>query len=143
MLFLAVGVREAIAEDAVDEFLVTEFGAGAEVGEVVGGVGHGFGAAGDDHVGVAGHDGLGTEDDGFDAGGADFVYGGADCAVVEAGAECALAGWVLANAEDGVSYAGAVCGSTAYFADKTLPKKTSWTSEGLSSGTLWRAAVVD
>lgn len=40
---------------------------------------HGFGTSCDDDLCVAGHDRLGSEDDGFEAGSADFVDGGADC----------------------------------------------------------------
>jgi len=94
---LAVGVCEAVAEDAVDELDVAEFSPVAEGGQVVWGVGHGFGAAGDDDVGAGGHDGLGAEDHGFDGGGADFVEGGADGGVGEAGVEGTLAGGVLAE----------------------------------------------
>lgn len=100
-MFAGVGVGQAVFEEAVDEGVVAVFAALAQGGEVVGDVGHGFGAAGDDAGGVAGHDGLGGEYDGFGAGGADFVYGGADGGVGETGVEGALAGRVLADtAED-------------------------------------------
>lgn len=97
MLTFAVGVSEAIAEDAIDELDVAEFGPCAEDGEVVGGVGHGLGTASNDDGGVAGHDCLGTEDNGFEAGGADLVDGCADCGVREGGAYGTLAGRVLAE----------------------------------------------
>lgn len=50
------------------------------------------------YVSVAGHDGLCSQDNGFHAGGTHFVDGGADGGFREAGADCALAGGVLAQA---------------------------------------------
>lgn len=93
-----VGVAEAVADECVHEFHVAEFRAGASVGQVVRGVGHGFGAAREDAGGGSRGDGLGAEDDGFEGGGADFVDGGADCGGGEAGGDGALAGGVLAQA---------------------------------------------
>lgn len=95
-MLAGVGVGEAVFQDPVDEGGVAEFGAGAQGGEVVRRVGHGFGAAGDDAGGGACHDGLGAEDDGFEAGGADFVDGRAGDGVGEAGVQSALSGGVLA-----------------------------------------------
>ena len=95
--FTVVGVHEAIFGYAVEEFDVAVFLARAELGEVVWGVGHGFCAAGHNAGGVAEEDGLGGEDDGFEARGADFVDGGADGGVGEGGAAGALAGGVLAE----------------------------------------------
>ena len=92
-----VGVLEAVFEDTVDEGVVTEFRAFAEGWEVVGNVGHGFGAASDDDRGVARHDGLGGEDDGFCARGADFVDGGANGGVAKAGIDSTLSCRVLAE----------------------------------------------
>ena len=63
----------------------------------MGHVGHGLGAAGYDGGGIAGHDCLGCEDDGFEARGAYFVDGGADGGFREAGANGTLSGRVLAN----------------------------------------------
>ena len=63
------------------------------------GVGHGFGAAGYDAGCCACHYGLGAQDDGFEGGGADFVDGGADDGVGDAGVEGGLAGGVLAETE--------------------------------------------
>lgn len=60
-------------------------------------VGHGFGTAGYNTGGSASHDGLGGEDDGFGAGGADFVHSGADSGVGEAGVDGTLAGGILAE----------------------------------------------
>lgn len=72
----------------------------------MGGVGHGLGAAGNDDVGVAGDDRLGTENDGLQSGGADLVDGCAGDGFGEATADGALAGWGLAEAgwEDIVSF---------------------------------------
>lgn len=100
-VFAGVGVGEAVFEEAVDEGVVAVFAALSQSGKVVGDVGHGLGAAGYDAGGVAGHDGLGGEDDGFGARGAHLVYGGADGRFGEAGVHGALAGRVLAKtAED-------------------------------------------
>lgn len=93
----AVGVGEAVFQEAVDEGVVAVFGGFAEGGEVVGDVGHGFGAAGDDAGGIAGHDCLGGDNDGFGARGADFVHGGADGVIAKAGIDCTLAGGILAE----------------------------------------------
>ena len=75
-VLLAVGISETVLEDAVDEGLVAVLGASAEVGQVVRGVGHRLGTAGDDDVGGAEHDVLRTEDDGLEGGGAHLVDGG-------------------------------------------------------------------
>ena len=107
----------------------------------MGGVGHGFGAACYDGGGTAGHDCLRAEDDGFEGGGADFVYGGADGGVRHAGAEGALAGWVLTKTGRMGQYAGCRLGGDMDFAERTLPKRTSSTSEGLTLGTLSKAAA--
>jgi hypothetical protein len=64
----------------------------------VGGVGHALGASCDDDIGIAGYDGLGTDDEGLDGGGAHFVYCGRDGALGEACAEGDLAGRVLTEA---------------------------------------------
>lgn len=71
-------------------------------------VGHGLGAARDDDGGVAGHDCLGAEYDGLQAGGTDFVDGGADCSDREGGVECALTCWVLTEAGQKDSYVSSV-----------------------------------
>lgn len=97
-MFLLERVGQTILENTVDEGLVAVLGAVAQAGEVVGGVGHGFGATGDDDGGSAEHDVLGSEDDGFQRRGADLVDGGADGAVGETGADCTLAGGSLADA---------------------------------------------
>ncbi len=65
----------------------------------MGDVGHGFGAAGNDARGVARHDRLGGEDDGFGAGSADFVDGGANGGITQAGVDCALASGILAETD--------------------------------------------
>lgn len=95
-----VCVREAIADDTIDHGLVPVAGAGARRGNVVRRIGHRLGTACDHDVGTAGKDRLGTEDDGFHTGGTDFVDGGADGGVREAGDDCTLAGRVLAQAAE-------------------------------------------
>lgn len=92
-----VSVREPISEDAVDERGVAEFGAGPQDGEVVGCVGHGFRTTGYDGGCVARHDGLGPEDDGFEARGTDFVDRCTDCRVGESCTNGALPRWVLSQ----------------------------------------------
>lgn len=102
-VFLLKGVGETVLEDGVDKGLVAVLGAVAEVGEVVRRVGHGFGAACDDDGRVAGHDVLGADDDGFEAGGADFADGRADDGVGEAGIESALPdGGLTETGEEGI-----------------------------------------
>ena len=64
-VLLGVGVCEAVFEEAVGQGVITIFGALAQSGQVVGDVGHRFGAASNDAGCVACHDGLGGEDDGF------------------------------------------------------------------------------
>lgn len=95
-----VNVGKAVLQDTVDQLLVAELGAGAQVGEVVGDVGHRLGATSDDDIGVAGDDGLGTEDDGLQGRGADLVDGGSDGGLGKASTESALAGRVLTEAGD-------------------------------------------
>lgn len=92
-----VCVGETVLQDTVDELLVAELGAVAHVGEVVGHVGHALGAASDDDIGVAAHDGLGSEGNGLDGGSADLVDGGRDGGLREAGVDGALSGGVLAQ----------------------------------------------
>jgi hypothetical protein len=81
---------------------------------------------------------LRAENDGFEAGGADFVDSCADGRLGEAGVDGALAGWVLAETvmqggqwlalEKGLMV---VMDGMVNFAERTLPKKTSSTSVGL------------
>ena len=98
-----VSVGEAVFQKTINEGVVAVFGAFPEGGKVVGNVGHGFGAAGDNAGSVACHDCLGGEDDGFGAGSADFVHSGADGGVPEASVEGALAGRILTKAREGGS----------------------------------------
>jgi hypothetical protein len=101
-VLLLIRVGKTILEHAIDERLVSKFGADSQVGQVVGGVGHGLGAAGDDDVRVASYDRLGTEDQGFDRGCTHFVYSGCDRGLGETGAEGDLAGGVLSEAGNSV-----------------------------------------
>ena len=98
MLLLPVRIRQTVSEHTINQALIAELCACAHIGEVVRGVGHGLGAAGNDDVGVTGHDSLSAESDSFDSRGADFVDGGADGRGFEAGAEGTLASRVLAEA---------------------------------------------
>jgi len=96
---------------------------------------------------------LGAEDEGFYGGGADFVDGCADGGVGKGGVEGALAGGVLAETVEGASVlvgygksgddvvgqCYCCCGGT-YFAERTLPKKTSSTSSDLMPALLTAAA---
>lgn len=97
-VLVLVGVGETILENGVNQRLVAELGAGAHVGEVVRGVGHGLGTTSNDDVGATGHDGLGTEDDGLGSRSADLVDSGTDDRVGDTGTESTLAGRVLAEA---------------------------------------------
>jgi hypothetical protein len=97
-VLLLVRIGQTVLEHAIDERLVAKLGARPEVGEVVRGVGHGFGTASDDNVCIAGYDCLGAEDQGFDGGGADFVHSGCDGGLGEASTEGDLAGRVLSEA---------------------------------------------
>ena len=64
----------------------------------MGSVRHALGAACNDDVRIAGYDCLGTDDEGFDRGGAYFVYGRGDSGFGEACAKGDLASWVLTEA---------------------------------------------
>lgn len=77
-VLLLVGVGQTVLQHSVDQWLIAKLGAGAEVGEVVRGIGHGLGASGHDNVGGTGENGLGSTDYGLDARCADLVDGGAD-----------------------------------------------------------------
>ena len=78
--------------------LVPKLGTVAQVGEVVGSVGHGLGTASDDNVGISGQDGLGTKDDGLGTGGAHLVDGGCDDRLGETSTKGGLASGVLTKA---------------------------------------------
>lgn len=130
-VLLLVCVGQTVLQHTVDQRLVSELGAGPQVGEVVGGVGHALGARSHDNVGIAGYDGLRADDEGLDGGGAHLVDGGCDGRFGEAGANGTLAGWVLAEA---VCLSGKMLRGSrgiSYFAERTLPTKTSSTSVGL------------
>ena len=88
---------------------------------------------------------MGGKYDGFKGGGADFVYGCADRRVGHASANGALSSWGLAETERCELLEFGVEKEEwepirAYFAERTLPKNTSSTSEGLMLGTLSKAA---
>lgn len=142
-LLLSIGILKAVLHDSVHHGLVTVLGAGAQAGEVVGGVGHGLSATGDDDIGVSGHDGLGTEDDGLQTRGADLVNGGANGGVGETSIDGALTGGVLSNTDNDTlaSHRSQAILHGAYPADRTLPKKTSWTSEALIPSARSTAAI--
>ena len=141
-MLLLEGVGETILEDAVEEGLVAVLGTVAEGGKVVGGVGHGLGAAGDDDGGGAEHDVLGAEDDGLERRSADLVHGGGNDGLGEASAEGGLASRALSEASrQGKSVSIKLFSIfevrlgrgkyISYPAERTLPKKTSSTSSGL------------
>lgn len=65
-VLLLVCIGQAILENSVDERLVTELGTGAQVGEIVGSVGHGLSTTCDDNVGGTGENGLGGDNDCLD-----------------------------------------------------------------------------
>jgi hypothetical protein len=98
-VLLLVCVGQTILQHTVDEGLVSELGAGPQVGEVVGGVGHALGSRCDDDVGIAGYDGLGADNEGLNGRGAHLVDGGCDSRLGESSANSTLAGGVLAEAE--------------------------------------------
>lgn len=130
-VLLLEGIGQTILENTVDEGLVAVLGAASQVGEVVGGVGHGLGATGDDNGRGAEHDVLGSEDDGLEGRGADLVDSRADGAVGETGADGALAGGSLAETAEGRELLvwrnmqqRETCTMTwaSYPAERTLPK---------------------
>lgn len=96
------GIGQTVLEDTVDEGLVAVLGTGAEVGQVVGGVGHGFGTGSDDDVVDTEHDVLGTEDDGLQRRGAHLVDGGGDDVLAKASTDSGLAGGSLTQAIRGL-----------------------------------------
>ena len=119
-----VSICQAIAQQAIDKSGIAIFAAGSESGEIMGDVGHGFGTTSYDCRGVTSHDGLCGEDDGFEGGGADFVYGGADSGVWHASFDGTLAGRILAEAgcdQHGIFVEKKLTGLTN-FAERTLPK---------------------
>ena len=69
----------------------------AGAGDDVGGLAHGFGAAGDDHIGITGLDGLGGQSYAFQTGTADFIDGGGGDFLGDPGVDGHLAGHVLAK----------------------------------------------
>ena len=99
---VVVRIPEAVVDHEVDGGLVAHAHTGSGGGESIGGVGHGFHATGDDDVSIAAFDGLRGHHDGFHAGAADFVDGGAGYAVGDSGAFGGLSGRGLAEsaAED-------------------------------------------
>jgi hypothetical protein len=94
-VLLLVGVGETVLEHAVHKGLVAKLCTSAQVGEVVGGIRHALGTTSHDNVGISGDDGLSADDEGFDRGGADFVYRGGDGGIGKACANGNLAGRVL------------------------------------------------
>jgi hypothetical protein len=102
-VLLLVCVRQAVLQHTIDKRLVSELGASPHDGEVVRGVRHALGAAGDHDIRVAGHDGLRTNDEGLDRRGADLVDGGGYSGLGETSTNCALAGGVLTKAVASVS----------------------------------------
>ena len=97
-MFGGVSICQAVPQQAVDKSGIAVFAARSETGKIVRDIGHGFGATGYDCGGITSHDGLGGKDDGFEGGGAYFVYCGADSRVGHASVDGALAGRVLAKA---------------------------------------------
>lgn len=97
-VLVRVRVGQTILEDTIDEGLVAELGTRAQVGQIVGSVGHALGTSSDDDVGIAGDDGLSTDDEGLDRRGAHLVDGGADDGLGEACSDGTLAGGILAKA---------------------------------------------
>ena len=96
-LLLSVCVPKTIRLDSIDEASLAILDTSAEVGEVVGGVGHALSAASDNDVRTAGDNSLCAKDHGLQAGSANLVDGGADDLVGEAGIDGALTGRGLAN----------------------------------------------
>lgn len=137
-VLLLVCVGEAVLEHAVDQRLVAKLCTVPHVGQVVGRVGHALGAGGHDDVGIPSDDGLRADNKGFDGRGADLVDGCGDGRLGQASANGTLAGGVLAETEGeracqegGVEASVGLHLGEAYFAERTLPTKTSWTSSGL------------
>lgn len=97
-VLLLVCVGETILEETVHKGLVTELGTVPEVGKVMRGVGHALGSSCDEDIGISGHDGLGTDDEGLDRRRAHLVDGSADDGLRETSTKGALAGGVLAKA---------------------------------------------
>lgn len=94
---LLVCIGKTVLHDSIDQVLVAVFGSVTETGEVVGCVGHGLHATGDDDIGTAGLDMLDSEHDGLQAGSTDFVHGCAYCGILETGTEGGLSGGILSN----------------------------------------------
>jgi hypothetical protein len=99
-VLLLVSVGQTVLEKTVDQRLVSELGAVAHVGEVVGGVGHALSSGSNDDLGIASYDGLGTDNQGLDGRGAHLVDGRGYGRLGEASANGTLAGGVLTKAGD-------------------------------------------
>ncbi|ROV93349.1 hypothetical protein VSDG_06889 [Cytospora chrysosperma] len=97
-LLLAVGVPQTVLLHAINQGAVAVLDTGAQVGEVVRGVGHGLGTTSNNDISVAGHDGLGTQDDGLHAGRADLVNRRAHNGIAEATVDGTLTGRSLTQA---------------------------------------------
>ena len=97
-VLLLVCVCQTILQDTVNKRLISKLRTSPHVGKVVGSVGHALGTGGHDDVRIASHDGLGTDNQCLDRGGADLVDGGCNSRLGETGANGTLAGGVLAKA---------------------------------------------
>lgn len=109
-VLLLVGIGKTILKDTVDQRLVTELGTSPHVGEIMGDVRHALGTGSDNDVGIASDDGLGTNDQRLDRGGAHLVDGGGNGRLGETSTNGALAGRVLAEAEQSVWTPGGIRG---------------------------------
>jgi hypothetical protein len=109
-VLLLVGVGKTILEDTVNQRLVAELGTSPHVGEVVGDIRHALGTGSDNDIGIASDDGLGTDNQGLDRGGAHLVDGGGNGRLGETSTNGALAGRVLTEAEQSVWASGGIQG---------------------------------
>jgi hypothetical protein len=99
---LAVGIHKTILLDTINQGLGAELGTAARSLQVVGSVGHGLSATGNNDIGVSGHDGLGTNDDSLQARGTDLVDSGTNGGFREASTDGALSGRVLSDTGNGL-----------------------------------------
>jgi hypothetical protein len=129
-VLLLVGIRQTILEYTIDKRLISELGASPQDREVVRSIRHALRASGDNNIRISSHDGLCANNERLDGGRADLVDGGSNSRFGKTSTDCALAGRVLAKAVALISANSKVRRRLSYFAERTLPTKTSWTSSG-------------
>ena len=97
-VLLLVCVGKTVLQDTINQRLVTKLGASPHVGKVVRSVRHALSTGSNNNVGIASDDGLRTDDNRLDRGGAHLVDGGGNGRLGKTSTDGALAGGVLTKA---------------------------------------------